>query len=266
MFHPIRVELIANQVEDISESSFLSSKSDEQARLPPALEDRIIYLEAQMKRTAKGLDWIIENLGKSSKPNLPDVDEARIKRKKEEENSVNKEIERMKNRFAEQLELHVKSRSQVYPNTTIYRVEVPDHKVLWDEEWMDYSPVKFTHSNVLDEPKADVNLIDMSIEQRRSANIKFNEIDGDINRISYIKKYEINEGLPLNPKGRTGMIGRGKLWRWGPNHAGDPIVTRWERDENNEIKRDDRDQPILEFIASQREDNRQLAIPGVSSK
>ena len=26
--------------------------------------------------------------------------------------------------------------------------------------------------------------------------------------------------------GRTGMVGRGLLGKWGPNHAVDPIVTR----------------------------------------
>ena len=26
--------------------------------------------------------------------------------------------------------------------------------------------------------------------------------------------------------GRTGLTGRGLLGKWGPNHAGDPIVTR----------------------------------------
>ena len=30
-----------------------------------------------------------------------------------------------------------------------------------------------------------------------------------------------------NPCGRTGLKGRGLLGRWGPNHAADPIVTRW---------------------------------------
>lgn len=30
----------------------------------------------------------------------------------------------------------------------------------------------------------------------------------------------------MNPLGRTGLQGRGCLGRWGPNHAGDPIVTR----------------------------------------
>ena len=34
-------------------------------------------------------------------------------------------------------------------------------------------------------------------------------------------------GAPLNPRGRTGMRERGLLGKWGPNHAADPIVTRW---------------------------------------
>ena len=33
--------------------------------------------------------------------------------------------------------------------------------------------------------------------------------------------------FPRNPIGRTGMIGRGLLGRWGPNHAADPVVTRY---------------------------------------
>ena len=35
--------------------------------------------------------------------------------------------------------------------------------------------------------------------------------------------------IPRNPMGRTGMIGRGLLGRFGPNHAADPIVTRYLR-------------------------------------
>ncbi|VVC91232.1 unnamed protein product [Leptidea sinapis] len=37
--------------------------------------------------------------------------------------------------------------------------------------------------------------------------------------------YNIVNGYPLNPIGRTGLQGRGVLGRWGPNHAADPIVT-----------------------------------------
>lgn len=43
--------------------------------------------------------------------------------------------------------------------------------------------------------------------------------------------YEIKDNRPLNPKGRTGLKGRGVLGKWGPNHAADPIVTRWKRSE-----------------------------------
>lgn len=59
-----------------------------------------------------------------------------------------------------------------------------------------------------------------------SANTKWNEIDVNVDRRSHTGKYAIVNGLPRNPIGRTGLIGRGLLGRWGPNHAADPIVTR----------------------------------------
>lgn len=55
---------------------------------------------------------------------------------------------------------------------------------------------------------------------------------------------------PLNPIGRTGLSGRGLLGRWGPNHAADPIVSRTN------------DNGDLEFVAVQRHDNGEWAIPG----
>ena len=39
-------------------------------------------------------------------------------------------------------------------------------------------------------------------------------------------QYSVIQGLPRNPAGRTGLCGRGMLFRWGPNQASDPIVTR----------------------------------------
>jgi ADP-ribose pyrophosphatase len=33
--------------------------------------------------------------------------------------------------------------------------------------------------------------------------------------------------VPLNMHGRTGIVGRGILGKWGANHAADPLVTRW---------------------------------------
>lgn len=64
---------------------------------------------------------------------------------------------------------------------------------------------------------------------------QWNSVDGNVSRISYMGQYKIVNGYPLNPIGRTGISGRGVLGRWGPNHAADPVVTRWKRLENGEI-------------------------------
>lgn len=66
-----------------------------------------------------------------------------------------------------------------------------------------------------------------------------------------------------NPIGRTGMVGRGSLGKWGPNHAADPIVTRWKRDSKGKIVMVD-GRPRLEFVAIKRKDTGVWAIPGVS--
>lgn len=54
---------------------------------------------------------------------------------------------------------------------------------------------------------------------------------------------------PLNPYGRTGLCGRGRLYYWGPNHAADPIVTRLDGDS-------------LAVIVIQRGDTGAWALPG----
>ena len=42
---------------------------------------------------------------------------------------------------------------------------------------------------------------------------RWNQKDGKINRKSFVKDYQIVDGKPLNPIGRTGMCGRGLLGR-----------------------------------------------------
>ena len=71
------------------------------------------------------------------------------------------------------------------------------------------------------------------------------------------------EGRPLNPRGRTGLAGRGVLGKWGPNHAADPIVTRWQRRDNGDIvTQESSGRPVLEFVSIQRRDTGEWAIPG----
>lgn len=73
---------------------------------------------------------------------------------------------------------------------------------------------------------------------------KFNSHLGSEN----IQKSDKN--LPLNPCGRTGIAGRGLLGNWGPNHAADPIITRYNPSTGN-----------LEVLLIKR-DNNEWAIPG----
>lgn len=85
-----------------------------------------------------------------------------------------------------------------------------------------------------------------------------------MNRKSFTGDYVVNaDGYPLNPVGRTGIVGRGLLGRWGPNHAADPIVTRWKRDNTRTVEVNERTgKPILQFVAIQRRDSGEWAIPG----
>ena len=85
---------------------------------------------------------------------------------------------------------------------------------------------------------------------------------GNVNRKSFTSDYVIKNGYPLNPIGRTGIIGRGLLGRWGPNHAADPIVTRWKQDITGAEINKNTKKPILQFVAIQRQDSEEWAIPG----
>lgn len=91
----------------------------------------------------------------------------------------------------------------------------------WNIEWKDYKPVPV----IIDfgqKPWADPDIKDVNFHP------KWNELDANIDRRSHCGKYSIDkDGFPLNPTGRTGVMMRGLLGRWGPNHAADPIVTRF---------------------------------------
>jgi hypothetical protein len=95
--------------------------------------------------------------------------------------------------------------------------------------------------------------------------IQFNEYDQicSVSRISFEGPYVVENGVPNNPIGRTGLTGRGLLGRWGPNFAADPIITRWKRDAGNKPVYME-GKKVLEFVAVERTDSKQWALPGVS--
>ncbi|CAK8686446.1 unnamed protein product [Clavelina lepadiformis] len=154
---------------------------------------------------------------------------------------------------------HSKARTPVYPNSDVERFKVPNKKVDWSVTY-EYKPVEYTAPSVLKGPTwADPDFLDDLYK-----NIKFNSLDGSVNRKSFTGNYEIVDNKPQNPEGRTGISGRGLLGKWGPNHAADPIVTRWKRDdENNTVTDNKTKKKILQFVAIRRKDGDQdWAIPG----
>ena len=135
------------------------------------------------------------------------------------------------------------------------RSNVPVDKVPFAAPFPKYCPVSYTAPSVVKTP--------IWADKESTQGIKFNTENGNVNRVSHYGPYQVIEGFPMNPVGRTGICGRGLLGKWGPNHAADPIVTRWKRDAKNEIVKDQAtNKPILEFVGIRRKDNGEWAIPG----
>ncbi|XP_053108255.1 ADP-ribose pyrophosphatase, mitochondrial isoform X2 [Hemicordylus capensis] len=154
--------------------------------------------------------------------------------------------------------LHSKARTSPYPGSKVERSHVPNDKVDWLVEWEDYSPVEYTANSVLAGPK----WADPEIGVKNFAP-NFNEKDGQVERKSQSGPYNVENGRPRNPVGRTGIVGRGLLGRWGPNHAADPLITRWKRDvSGNKEVHPLSGKNILQFIAIKRKDCGEWAIPG----
>ncbi|KAM8962048.1 ADP-ribose pyrophosphatase, mitochondrial [Pelodytes ibericus] len=153
---------------------------------------------------------------------------------------------------------HIKALTSPYPGSQVKRWPVPPEKVSWSMAWPEYQPVEYTAPSVLAQPPwADPPLGDGAFCPQ------YNALDGKVQRESFRGTYQVENQTPRNPAGRTGVIGRGLLGRWGPNHAADPIITRWKRGATGQKVTDpDSGRPVLQFIAIQRKDCGQWAIPG----
>lgn len=122
------------------------------------------------------------------------------------------------------------------------RFPVPDEKVGWAIDFPGYTPLYYVSQEVLNADRTKVQRGYADPEDISLTKLPEKSYEGDI-------RYK--EGFPLNPKGRTGIMGRGKLGKWGPNYAVDPIITRY----NDETG-------TYEVLAVTREDIEQLSIPG----
>jgi len=155
------------------------------------------------------------------------------------------------------LNLHKKCRNATYSEGP-QRLPVPDDKVPWTTDFEAYKPVDYTSAKVLAGPAYADSWDPVAIKK-----FKFNGFEKDgLMRVSFEGPYNIIEDLPRNPKGRTGMTGRGRLGRFGPNHAADPIVTRFKRNDKGELLKDARGKKMLEAVLIKRKDTGEWAIPG----
>ena len=96
---------------------------------------------------------------------------------------------------------------RTYPGTTIKRFHVAAGNRSWSKVLIDYDPPFYTDNSMTE-----------SIEDNDAYN------EGE--KKSFIKEYEVRDGVPLNPLGRTGIRGKGSLKRWGPNHKFIPCISR----------------------------------------
>ena len=142
---------------------------------------------------------------------------------------------------------------------SVRRQRVPDHLVDWQATWEDiqaheYCPVDFTTPAVMQasargEPWCDppnASAVADWVEREHIARERF---DFDA------------EGRPLNPKGRTGLRGRGSLGRWGPNQTIDPVITR---EKPLEEGKEQPPEPIIQMLAARRPNgDLRWGIPGM---
>ncbi|CAL4134106.1 unnamed protein product [Meganyctiphanes norvegica] len=155
--------------------------------------------------------------------------------------------------------MHSKCREPDYPKSQnkVKRFQVPYGKVEWTTDFHDYKPVNYTSTAILKSPAWADKLIGAE-----GFSPLWNKLDGNTDRRSHEGEYEVIDGVPQNPHGRTGIIGRGCLGKWGPNHAADPVVTRWKLDGEEKVINEKSQLPILQFVSIKRWDNGQWAIPG----
>ncbi|KRZ71519.1 Transient receptor potential cation channel subfamily M member 2 [Trichinella papuae] len=109
-----------------------------------------------------------------------------------------------------------------YDNTEMRRVLISETHLKWDKTLFAYAPPDFSAEFEDDFPH------DSFVPSAENSFAKFNKMDKTVDRRSIGIPYTIKDGRPLCPDGRTGLQGRGKFPRWGPNFELVVIVDRGE--------------------------------------
>uniref|UniRef100_A0A6I8SSM0 Transient receptor potential cation channel, subfamily M, member 2 n=1 Tax=Xenopus tropicalis TaxID=8364 RepID=A0A6I8SSM0_XENTR len=239
------------RIKDTSEkvASVLEMLELEQAKRTGLMENRLLFLEEQALRSAKALNWIVNTLlenGFGSKDSAPVIVSSKFN------------VTDLGDTEDVKIQTHVIARNIWYPDSNIIRFPVPDEKVSWEVHFKIYNPPFYTAV------RKDKKYYDPFNDSMQAlSKISYNTMDGNINRQSFCATYEVKDGLPMNPVGRTGLKGRGSLCWFGPNHALHSIITKLRRNKDGSICRK-RSKKMLETLVIKSKLSENWALPGGS--
>lgn len=137
--------------------------------------------------------------------------------------------------------------------------EYPDRGDVPEVPGEDYRPMDYTSPKVLAGPDWAEDGDFPTALKARAAEAGLSQEPFDDRTVALLfPSYEtpvVVDGVPRNPRGVTGITGRGLLGKYGENTAADPIVFRRYLDSKAGVVK-------LQMIAIQRRDNGMWAIPG----
>jgi len=132
---------------------------------------------------------------------------------------------------------HLKSRNSRHASYPA-RFVVPDEKIKWEVSFDEYYPAEYNAPVVLNPQTPWADPHDLSLIEREwtsfEGKVQFNAIQ-----------------RPINPRGRTGISGRGVLGKWGANFAVDAVITTINPQTN-----------CFEVLTIKRRDTGETAFPG----
>ncbi|XP_069886906.1 transient receptor potential cation channel subfamily M member 2 isoform X1 [Dipodomys merriami] len=245
------------QMQDIGDKvdAMVSLLDMDHVKRSGSMEQRLGALEEQVTQTARALQWIVTSLkdaGFGAAVEAPTLALPKACEELDGEPGIRKKAEEPGDRY------HVHARHLLYPSSPVSRFPVPNEKVPWETEFPIYRPPFHTAE------KKDVALVDpVGDTPEPLTRIRYNALDGLTDRRSFHGAYAVQEGLPRNPMGRTGLRGRGSLRWFGPNHTLHPVVTRWRRNQDGAICRKSI-KKMLEVLVVKRPGSEHWALPGGS--
>ncbi|XP_069827973.1 transient receptor potential cation channel subfamily M member 2-like [Dendropsophus ebraccatus] len=199
----------------LSVSTMMRLFKVEKGSMSQHLENRLTVLEEQMSRSSRYLNWIISALTEKGFSSKTRIIVHSSSTEHEEKAAPGSESSGERSCM-----YHVNARILQYPDSRVTRHPVPDELVPWEVAFPDYNPPLYNAE------RYDRGTYDPAQEMEQQKR-KYNEVDGLMDFRSSLGKYRLENNLPVNPMGRTGLRGIGSLRWFGPNHSLHPVLTRW---------------------------------------